>query len=144
MVSIGRSFQIRRRPVELRRSVSVGTWRREMHSDTSPPAAGEPVDDLGRLQRNAAALETNAEAGNAGLQSRELGQVRPVLLSRSAHRDRLSAYLDAWGYYATGTLFIVSGAVLFAIDSAAAAKRDIAIAAAESARKAFEEARRQA
>ena len=53
-------------------------------------------------------------------------------------------YLDAWGYYALGALFIVSGAVLFSVDSAASAKCDAATEAAESARQAFEEARRQA
>jgi hypothetical protein len=115
-----------------------------MHSDTQPPAAGEPADDLGRLQRNAAALETNAEAVTRAYN--RVSWVRFVLFFFPAPLIVIvfRLYLDAWGYYATGALFIVSGAVLFAVDSAAAAKRDIAIAAAESAPKAFEEARRQA
>jgi hypothetical protein len=115
-----------------------------MRSDTSPPAAGEPVDDVGRLQRNAAALETNAEVVTR-VYNRS-SWVRFVLFFFPAPLIVVlfRLYLEAWGYYALGALFIVSGAVLFAVDGAAAAKRDAAIAAAERARQAFEEARRQA
>jgi hypothetical protein len=115
-----------------------------MRSDTSPPAAGEPVDDVGRLQRNAAALETNAEVVTRAYN--RSSWVRFVLFFFPAPLIVVlfRLYLEAWGYYALGALFIVSGAVLFAVDSAAAAKRDAAIAAAERARQAFEEARRQA
>jgi hypothetical protein len=36
----------------------------------------------------------------------------------------LRLYLDAWGYYVAGALFIVCGALLFSLDSAASAKCD--------------------
>ncbi len=53
----------------------------------------------------------------------------------------LRLYLDAWGYYVAGGLFIVCGAALFSLDSAASARCDAATEAAERARKALEEAR---
>jgi len=51
--------------------------------------------------------------------------------------------LEAWAYYVAGALIIVSGAVLYTLDSAASAKVDAAAAAAEKARQAYEEARQE-
>ena len=51
--------------------------------------------------------------------------------------------LEAWAYYVAGALFIISGAVLYTLDSAASAKVDAAAAAAEKARQAYEEARQE-
>ena len=114
-----------------------------MLSDTSPPAPGEPIDDLGRLQRNAAALEVNAQALTRAY--KRATWVRFVLFFFPAPLlvVLFRLYLDAWGYYVLGALFIVSGAVLFSVDSAASAKCDAATQAAEGARQALEEARRQ-
>jgi len=115
-----------------------------MRSDTPPPAPGEPVDDLERLQRHAAALATNAEALTRAYN--RATWIRFVLFFFPAPLIVVlfRLHLEAWGYYAVGALFIVSGAVLFAVDSAASAKCDAATRAAERARQAFEEARRQA
>ena len=115
-----------------------------MPSDTSPPAAGEPVDDLERLQRHAAALAAKAKAMTRAYN--RATWIRFVLFFFPAPLIVVlfRLYLEAWGYYAVGALFIVSGAVLFAVDGAASAKCDAATQAAESARQAFEEARRQA
>ena len=115
-----------------------------MLSDTSLLAPGEPVDDLGRLQRNAAALE--AHAGALTRAYKRVTWIRFVLFFFPAPLIVVlfRLYLDPWGYYALGALFIVSGAVLFAVDSAASAKCDAASQAAQEARQAFEEARRQA
>jgi hypothetical protein len=100
----------------------------------------EPVDDLGRLQRQASALEADAEAltraYNRATWIRFLLVFIPVPFAVLLFR----LYLDAWGYYGAGALFIVAGAVLFSLDSAASAKCDAATQAAASARKAFEEA----
>jgi hypothetical protein len=114
-----------------------------MLSDTSPLAPGEPIDDLGRLQRNAAALEAHAQALTRAY--KRATWVRFVLFFFPAPLlvVLFRLYLDAWGYYALGALFIVSGAVLFSVDSAASAKCDAATQAAEDARQAFEAARRQ-
>jgi hypothetical protein len=49
--------------------------------------------------------------------------------------------LEAWGYYVAGGLLLGSAALLFALDSAAAAKRDRAIHAAERAQQAYDQAR---
>jgi hypothetical protein len=100
----------------------------------------EPVDDLGRLQRQASALEANAEAltraYNRATWIRFLLVFIPVPFVVLLFRF----YLDAWGYYVAGALFIVAAAVLFSLDSAASAKCDAATQAAASARKAVEEA----
>ena len=88
---------------------------------------GEPLGDVERLQRRAAALETTAEgltrAYNRATSIRFLLVFIPVpfvvlLLLR--------LYLDAWGYYVAGGLFTVCGAALFSLDSAASAKCDAA------------------
>jgi hypothetical protein len=111
--------------------VSVKTWRGEM-------------DELEQLQRRAAGLETDAKALTRAY--KRATWIRFVLFFFPAPLIVVlfRLYLEAWGYYTVGALFIVSGAVLFAVDSAASAKCDAATQAAEGARQAFEAARRQA
>ena len=104
----------------------------------------EPVDEVERLQRQATALETTAEALTRAYNRATWIRFLLVFIPVPFVVLLLRLYLDAWGYYALGALFIVSGAVLFAVDSAASAKCDAASQAAERARQAFEEARRQA
>jgi hypothetical protein len=100
----------------------------------------EPLADVERLQRQASALETTAEAltraYNRATWIRFLLVFIPVPFV-----VLLRLYLDAWGYYVAGGLFIVCGAALFSLDSAASAKCDAATRAAENARQALEEAR---
>ena len=102
------------------------------------------MDDLEQLQRHAAALEANATALTRAY--KRATWIRFVLFFFPAPLIvvlfRLS--LEARGDYAVGALFILSGAVLFAVDSAASVKCDTATRAAESARQAVEAARRQA
>ena len=50
--------------------------------------------------------------------------------------------LEAWTYYVWGALIVLSGAVLYVIDTAASTRVDEAVEAAATARKAFEEAAR--
>ena len=100
----------------------------------------EPVDDLGRLQRRASALEDNAEALTRAYNRVTWIRFLLVFIPVPFVVLLFRLYLDAWGYYAAGALFIVAAAVLFSLDSAASAKCDAATQAAASARKAFEEA----
>lgn len=53
----------------------------------------------------------------------------------------LRLQIDAWTYYVWGALIIGSAAVLYMIDGAASARADAAVKAAESARRAYEDAR---
>jgi hypothetical protein len=123
--------------------VSIETGRRQ-NAKPQQMIGSEPVDEVERLQRQASALETTAEALTRAYN--RATWIRFVLFFFPAPLIVVlfRLYLEAWGYYAVGALFIVSGAVLFAVDSAASAKCDAATQAAESARQAFEEARRQA
>ena len=52
--------------------------------------------------------------------------------------------MAAWTYYVWGGLLVLSGAVLYVIDTAASTRVDEAVEAAAAARKAFEEAARGA
>jgi hypothetical protein len=100
----------------------------------------EPLDDLGQLQRQADALEASAEALTRSYNRATWIRFLLVFIPVPFVVLLLRLYLDAWGYYAAGALFIVAGAALFSFDSAASAKCDAASRAAASARKAFDEA----
>jgi hypothetical protein len=101
----------------------------------------EPVDEVERLQRQASALETTAEALTRAYNRATWIRFLLVFIPVPFVVLLLRLYLDAWGYYAAGGAFIVCGAALFSLDSAASAKCDAATQAAERARKALEEAR---
>jgi hypothetical protein len=103
---------------------------------------GEPVDDVERLQRQASVLETTAEAMTRAYNRTTWIRFLLVFIPVPFVVLLLRLYLDAWGYYVAGALFIVCGAALFSLDSAASAKCEVASRAAENARKALEEARR--
>ena len=49
-------------------------------------------------------------------------------------------YLEPWHYYVAGACFIAIAGAMVTVDGFAAAKRDEAIRAAESARQAYEQA----
>jgi hypothetical protein len=102
---------------------------------------GEPLGDVERLQRRAAALETTAEGLTRAYNRATWIRFLLVFIPVPFVVLLLRLYLDAWGYYVAGGLFIVCGAALFSLDSAASAKCDAATRAAETARKAVEEAR---
>src|SRR5450755_2626578 len=93
----------------------------------------EPVDDVARLQRQAAVLETTAEALTRAYNRTTWIRFLLVFIPVPFVVLLLRLYLDAWGYYVAGALF--------SLDSAASAKCDVATRAAERARKALEEAR---
>jgi hypothetical protein len=100
----------------------------------------EPVDEVGRLQRQASALEAKAEAMTRAYNRSTWIRFLLVFIPVPFVVLLFRLYLDAWGYYAAGAAFIVAGAVLFSLDSAASAKCDAATRAAERARKALDEA----
>ena len=102
---------------------------------------GEPSGDVERLQRQACALETTAEALTRAYNRATWIRFLLVFIPVPFVVLLLRLYLDAWGYYVAGGLFIVCGAALFSLDSAASAKCDAATRAAENARQALEEAR---
>jgi hypothetical protein len=101
----------------------------------------EPVEDVERLQRQACVLETTAQALTRAYNRTTWIRFLLVFIPVPFVVLLLRLYLDAWGYYVAGALFIVCGALLFSLDSAASAKCDAATRAAEHARKAFEDAR---
>ncbi|MGZ5909388.1 MAG: hypothetical protein ACXWLB_05905 [Reyranella sp.] len=101
----------------------------------------EAVGDVERLQHQAFALETTAEALTRAYNRATWIRFLLVFIPVPFVVLLLRLYLDAWGYYLAGGLFIVCGAALFSLDSAASAKCNAATRAAENARKAFEAAR---
>jgi len=97
--------------------------------------------DLETLHR--AAAESQAEA-EAAIRSYERGSsIRLALVFFPVPFIVLLVrlHLEAWGYYVAGGSLVASAALLFALDRAAAARRDRAIRAAERARKACDQAR---
>ena len=101
----------------------------------------EPVDELERLRGQASAQKAKAEAlaraYNRSTWIRFVLVFFPVPLVVLLVR----LYLEAWGYYLAGGLFIASAALLFSVDSAASARCDAAAQAADDAQKAYDDAR---
>jgi hypothetical protein len=131
-------------------SASIETGRRQNanhHRTTSFQAKpqhmidSEPLGDVERLQRQASALETTAEALTRAYNRATWIRFLLVFIPVPFVVLLLRLYLDAWGYYVAGGMFIVCGAALFSLDSAASAKCDAATRAAENAGQALEEAR---
>jgi hypothetical protein len=113
-----------------------------MRTNTAPFIPGDAAaDDVERLQHQARVLETTAEALTRAYNRATWIRFLLVFIPVPFVVLLLRLYLDAWGYYVAGALFIVCGAVLFSLDSAASARCDAATEAAESARKTFEDAR---
>ena len=98
------------------------------------------IEDIEALQRQATALKAKADATTRAYD--RATWVRFVLVFFPVPfvvvLFRLS--LETWHYYVAGALFIIFAAVLFAIDGAAAAKRNASVQAAESAQETYEEA----
>jgi hypothetical protein len=103
-------------------------------------ATDRSSDDLEELRRRAAELQATAEA-EAQRYSREtwmrwLGVIFPIPFVVVL----LRLYLDAWTYYVTGGLLIVSALVLFELDTAARDRSNAAELAAEAAQRDYEAA----
>jgi hypothetical protein len=104
-------------------------------------AANLPDEDLAELQRQAAALEMQAEAQTQAYQRSTWIRFVGVFFPIPFIVVLLRLEIAAWTYYAWGALIIGSGAVLYMIDTAASDRVDAAVEAAEKARKAYDEAR---
>ena len=104
-------------------------------------AANLPLQDLGDLQRRAIALETQAAAQTRRYQRSTWMRFVAVFVPVPFVVLLLRLEIAAWTYYVWGVLLIGSAAVLYVIDSAASARTDAAVKAAEQARPLFEEAR---
>ncbi|HVE48337.1 MAG TPA: hypothetical protein VNG69_01825 [Casimicrobiaceae bacterium] len=112
-------------------------------TDAADGIGAEPVDDLQALQRNALDLKRKADAAThsydrtAWIRYAAMWVPIPfvVLLFRR--------HMEAWHYYIAGALFIVVGAVIYAMELAAVAKRDKAIQMAEHAQEIHEKAARK-
>jgi hypothetical protein len=101
------------------------------------------TEDLDQLQHRASALSARAEALAQAYQRstwiRFLGVYIPIPFVVVLFRLQI----EAWGYYLAGAFFILSAAVLYAIDSAQSGKVDAATKAAEQAQKEYEQAARR-
>lgn len=103
--------------------------------------ANHRAEDLAGLQRQAIALETQAQARTRAYQRATWKRFVGVFFPIPFVVVLLRLQIDAWTYYVWGALIIVSAAVLYMIDGAASAKADAAVKAAEEARQAYEDAR---
>jgi hypothetical protein len=99
------------------------------------------VHDIEGLERRASALEANAEAVTRAYDRATWVRFVLVFFPIPFVVVLFRLELEAWHYYVAGALYVGFAAALVAVDGAAAARRDAAIQAAQSARKACNEAR---
>ena len=102
--------------------------------------ANHPTAELSGLQQRAIALESHAEAKTQAYQRATWIRFVGVFFPIPFIVVLLRLELEAWTYYVWGALIVLSGAVLYVIDTAASTRVDEAVEAAATARKAFEEA----
>ena len=105
-------------------------------------AANIPAQDLSSLQQRALALESHAQAQTQAYQRATWIRFVGVFFPIPFIVVLLRLEMAAWTYYVWGGLLVLSGAVLYVIDTAASTRVDEAVEAAATARKAFEEAAR--
>jgi hypothetical protein len=103
--------------------------------------ANHRAEDLAGLQRQASALERQAQARTRAYQRATWIRFVGVFFPIPFVVVLLRLQIDAWTYYVWGALIIGSAAVLYMIDGAASAKADAAVKAAEEARRAYDDAR---
>lgn len=103
--------------------------------------ANLPTQGLADLQRQAVTLEAQAEAETQVYRRWTWVRFVGVFFPIPFIVVLLRLEIEAWTYYVWGALIVVCGALLYALDSAASAKADAAVEAAERARKAYDEAR---
>ena len=86
------------------------------------------------------ALETHAEAKAQAYQRATWIRFVGVFFPIPFIVVLLRLEMAAWTYYVWGALLLLSGGVLYVIDTAASTRVDEAVEAAATARKAYEEA----
>ena len=103
-------------------------------------AANASAQDLSSLQQRALALESHADAKTQAYQRATWIRFVGVFFPIPFVVVLLRLEMAAWTYYVWGALLLLSGAVMYVIDTAASTRVDEAVEAAATARKAFEEA----
>jgi len=97
---------------------------------------------LSGLQQRAIALESHADAKTQAYQRATWIRFVGVFFPIPFIVVLLRLEMAAWTYYVWGALLVLSGAVLYVIDTAASTRVGEAVEAAATARKAYEEAAR--
>ncbi len=105
-------------------------------------AANNQAQDLPGLQQRAIGLESHAQAKTHAYQRATWIRFVGVFFPIPFIVVLLRLEMAAWTYYVWGGLLVLSGAVLYVIDTAASTRVDEAVEAAATARKAYEEAAR--
>lgn len=103
-------------------------------------ARTEPVEDLEALRREAATLAAAADAATKTYDRETWIRFALVFVPVPFVVVLLRLQMEAWAYYVAGTILFASAAFLVALDGRAAARRDRAVGAAETAQKAYDEA----
>jgi hypothetical protein len=104
--------------------------------------ANHPSAELSGLQQRAITLESHADAKAQAYQRVTWIRFVAVFFPIPFIVVLLRLEMAAWTYYVWGGLLVLSGAVLYVIDTAASTRVDEAVEAAATARKAYEEAAR--
>ena len=104
-------------------------------------ARTEPADDLEALRYQASRLRAAADKASRTYDRETWIRFSLVFFPVPFVLVLLRLQIEAWGYYVAGALFLASAAGLYAVDGAAAARRDRAVQAADDAQKAFDAAR---
>jgi hypothetical protein len=104
-------------------------------------AANFQAEDLADLQRQAADLAARAEALTQAYRRATWVRFVGVFFPIPFIVVLLRLEIAAWTYYVWGGLIVAVGAILYMIDTAASAKADAAVEAAEEARTAYEQTR---
>lgn len=101
----------------------------------------DPAEKLAALQRHAAQSKVAAEKAVRAYDRNTWIRFTLVFFPMPFVLVLLRLEIDAWAYYVAGAVFIGSAAGLYALDGAAAARRDRAVEAADEAQKACDDAR---
>ncbi len=104
-------------------------------------ARPDPTEELAALQRHGADLKAAADKAARTYDRNTWIRFTLVFFPVPFVLVLLRLEIEAWGYYVAGAFFLVSASALYALDGAAAARRDRAVKAADEAQKAYDDAR---
>lgn len=127
-------------PILLRSEI---VYRARMTETAAADGIGtEQVEDLQALQQNALDSRRKADAATQTYDRTAWIRYAAIWVPIPFLVLLLRLHMEAWHYYIAGALFIIVGAVIYAMDLVAVAKRDKAIQMAERAQEVYEEAAR--
>ena len=104
-------------------------------------ARHDPTEQLAALQRHAAQAKFVADNAVRTYDRETWIRFALVFFPVPLVLVLLRLQIEAWVYYVAGTFFLASASGLYALDGAAATRRDRAVKAAGEAQKAYDEAR---